>query len=173
MQFHINKFIFISTIQFHNSKTYTHLNKKVKAIVLNKGSHTRLIQYLNNQKTNIEILQKKEKKLVKNIRQIRYVWLETSVYTKITFARSLWTIVNNKKPIKELKITIPIGHLLIKNKADINKTMYEIYFCYCKDLEKKLRLRGEIWGRKYMISQKNNISILIQEFFSPSIMFFN
>ena len=140
-----------------------------KSIVKNEGSHTRLISYLHNIDTLIKIsqIQKRTK------REIRYVWLETSLYTNITFARSLWIIYTNQVLIKKSDKTIAIGQLFIKNKSDIHKNLIELYLCYCKDIEKKLKFSGIIWGRKYILDQKYSSSIVIQEFFSPNLMLFS
>nr|ARW69882.1 hypothetical protein [Polysiphonia teges] len=67
----------------------------------------------------------------------------------------------------------PIGQFFIENKVDINKNLYELYFCYCKDLEKKLSFNNPFWGRKYLLHQNNNSYIMIQEFFSPKIILFS
>lgn len=172
MHLYINNFHFICIVQEKKEKNSTHLEPKIKSINKNEGSHTRVINYLSTIETNIKVLQLKNFKQRNRKREIRYVWLETSVYTNITFARSLWTMQTNKNFIEKLEKKVAIGPLFINNRSDIHKEIIESYVCYCKDLEKKLRFSGIIWGRKYTLGEKNNPHIVIQEFFSPNLIFF-
>lgn len=172
MHLYINNFNFICILKEKKERNLTYIKPRIKSITKNEGSHTRAINYLSTIKTNIKVSQLKNFELRNRRREIRYVWLETSIYTNITFARSLWTIQNNKVFVEKLEKKIAIGQLLIKNKSDIHKEVIESYICYCKDLEKKLRFNGIIWGRKYTLNQKSNSHIIIQEFFSPNLMFF-
>nr|YP_010851171.1 hypothetical protein Ycf21 [Aphanocladia delicatula]WGH14174.1 hypothetical protein Ycf21 [Aphanocladia delicatula] len=176
MQFEVNTFHPICVVSLKQNNFIT--NKKsnsikilTKIIVINEGSHTRLIQYLTNEEIKIKILQQNEKKNQKVHRRIRYVWLETSIYTKMTFARSLWTIKEKDLQINKIKRNLPIGQSFITTKIDINKYINEFHYFYCKDLEKELRSKKAIWGRKYKLKYEHNSCILIQEFFSPKIMF--
>nr|YP_009396350.1 hypothetical protein [Polysiphonia scopulorum]ARW65536.1 hypothetical protein [Polysiphonia scopulorum] len=170
MRSYNNKFNFICILQEKKIKNLTYIKPIIKIITDNEGSHTRVINYLSKTDTTIKTSQLKDRNIK---RRIRYVWLETSLYTNITFARSLWNIQNNKSILKQQNNYMPIGQLFIKNKSDIHKEINEIYICYCKDLEKKLKFSGIIWGRKYILNQKNNSYVMIQEFFSPNLMFFN
>nr|YP_010619419.1 hypothetical protein PN189_pgp151 [Xiphosiphonia pinnulata]WAX03432.1 hypothetical protein [Xiphosiphonia pinnulata] len=177
MEFYFNTFHPICVLQLQNNKLIsTKISKSIeislKIAVINEGSHTRLIQYLTNQKIKIQLLQQNEKKLTKIHRRIRYVWLETSVYTKITFARSLWTIKEKEFKTNKIKRDLPIGQSFINSKIDTQKEINELYYCYCKNLEKELRSKQAIWGRKYNLNYENNSSILIQEFFSKKLCFF-
>lgn len=172
MHLYINNFHFICVIQEKKEKNSIYIETKIRSINKNEGSHTRAINYLSKIETNINVSQLKNFRQRNRKREIRYVWLETSVYTNITFARSLWTIQTNRRFIEKLEKKIAIGPLFIKNRSDIHKEIIESYVCYCKDLEKKLRFNGIIWGRKYTLGQKNNPNIVIQEFFSPNLTFF-
>nr|YP_010619614.1 hypothetical protein PN023_pgp150 [Tayloriella tenebrosa]WAX03627.1 hypothetical protein [Tayloriella tenebrosa] len=177
MQIYFNTFhpICISQLQNNkliNSKISNPLKTSLKIAMLNEGSHTRLIQYLTNKKIKIQLLQQSEKKLIKIQRRIRYVWLETSAYTKITFARSLWTIKEQELNTNKIKKNLPIGQSFIHSKIDTQKEINELYYCYCKDLEQKLKSKQAIWGRKYKLNYEKNSSILIQEFFSKKLCFF-
>nr|WGH12985.1 hypothetical protein Ycf21 [Echinothamnion sp.] len=176
MQFDVNIFhpicvISIKKNNFITNKQFNSIRIFTKIIVINEGSHTRLIQYLTNQEIEIKILQKDEKKVHKVHRRIRYVWLETSIYTKMTFARSLWTITEKDLQINKIKKNLPIGQSFIKTKIDTYKYINEFHYFYCKDLEKELRSKKAIWGRKYKLKYEHKSYILIQEFFSPKIMF--
>lgn len=170
MYFYTNNFHLICTIQLNKRKAFYYLNNYAKIIILNEGSHTRLIQYLKNSQSDIKTLQQATRKTIRSNRKIRYVWLETSVYTNITFARSLWTMVHTTVSHINFGETGPIGQFFIENKIDIHKNLYELYFCYCKDLEKTLSFDDGFWGRKYLLRQKNHADIIIQEFFSPQIV---
>nr|YP_009399457.1 hypothetical protein [Dictyomenia sonderi]ARW69063.1 hypothetical protein [Dictyomenia sonderi] len=176
MQFYFNTLHPICVLQLqHNQPISTNIpnfiKTSLKISIVNEGSHTRLIQYLANQKIKIQILQHNEKKLIKIQRRIRYVWLETSTYTKITFARSLWTIKEKELTINKIKRSSPIGQSFINSKIDIKKEIHELSYCYCKGLEKELRSKKAIWGRKYKLNYDKNSSILIQEFFSSKLYF--
>nr|YP_010619226.1 hypothetical protein PNY92_pgp149 [Amplisiphonia pacifica]WAX03239.1 hypothetical protein [Amplisiphonia pacifica] len=178
MQIYFNTFHPICILQLQNNKLInTEISKSIKIALkmamINEGSHTRLIQYLTNQKVKIQLLQQNEKKLTKIQRRIRYVWLETSAYTKITFARSLWTIRERELKTNKIKRNLPIGQSFINSKIDTKKEINELYYCYCKDLEKQLKSKKAIWGRKYKLNYDKNSSILIQEFFQKNCTFLN
>nr|YP_010850379.1 hypothetical protein Ycf21 [Lophurella caespitosa]WGH13186.1 hypothetical protein Ycf21 [Lophurella caespitosa] len=175
MKFDINTFhpiciLSLKQNNFINNKIFNLIKTPLTIAVINEGSHTRLIQYLTSHKIKITVLQQNEKKVHKIQRRIRYVWLETSIYTKMTFARSLWTI--QEIQINKIKRNLPIGQSFIKTKIDTNKDINELYYFYCKDLEKELKSKKAIWGRKYKLNYEYNSFILIQEFFSPEIMLF-
>nr|YP_009394494.1 hypothetical protein [Vertebrata thuyoides]ARW63056.1 hypothetical protein [Vertebrata thuyoides] len=158
----------IKTICIISTKRINKLIKKpIKITALYDGSHTKLIQYKIGSIINVNSLERKEIYVKK---KLRYVWLTSSLYTNITFARSLWNILNNKNIIKDLENNSPIGLSFIKNQIDISKKFHEIYYCYCKDFESILKLKKPIWGRKYTIINSNNYKVLIQEFFSPDII---
>nr|YP_010619034.1 hypothetical protein PNW47_pgp148 [Pterosiphonia complanata]WAX03047.1 hypothetical protein [Pterosiphonia complanata] len=174
MKFNVNTFHPICIFQLrynklNNNRTSHSLQTLLKITVINEGSHTRLIQYLTNQDTKIKLLQQNEKKLTIIERRIRYVWLETSTYTKITFARSLWKIKKKDFNNNKIQRNLPIGQSFIQSKIDINKEINELYYCYCKEL----RSQEAIWGRKYKLNYEDNSSILIQEFFSKKIALFS
>nr|YP_010850775.1 hypothetical protein Ycf21 [Lophurella mutabilis]WGH13581.1 hypothetical protein Ycf21 [Lophurella mutabilis] len=177
MKFDINTFhpiciLSLKQNNFINNKISNLIKIPLTITVINEGSHTRLIQYLTSHKIEITVLQQNEKKVHKIQRRIRYVWLETSIYTKMTFARSLWTIKEKEVQINRIKRNLPIGQSFIKTRIDTNKDINELYYFYCKDLEKELRSKKAIWGRKYKLNYEYNSFILIQEFFSPEIMLF-
>nr|YP_009395533.1 hypothetical protein [Vertebrata isogona]ARW64571.1 hypothetical protein [Vertebrata isogona] len=140
----------------------------IKMTALYGGSHTKLIQYKVNSTTNIESLQRNTSNVEK--KKLRYVWLKNSLYTNITFARSLWNLIDQNNIIKKMKNNNPLGLSLIKHQIDINKNVHELYYCYCKEFENILQIKKPIWGRKYTIVNSNNYNIIIQEFFSPDIV---
>nr|YP_009392003.1 hypothetical protein [Periphykon beckeri]ARW60351.1 hypothetical protein [Periphykon beckeri] len=172
MEFYINKFypVWILSLQQNNiirPKTSNLIQNQFKAIVINDGSHTRLIEYLNNQVIKIKILEQNADQ-----KRIRYVWLETILYKKITCARSLWKIKKNQN-INKINKNLPIGKSFINAKIDIHKEIRELYYGYCKDIEKELRSKKGIWGRKYQLNYEDYSFILIQEFFSAQTAFFH
>lgn len=164
---------YICILKTTKHKISNYICPKTKIIINNEGSHTRVIQYSKCKETNIKILQRQNITNKREQKQIRYVWLATSTFTKLTFARSVWNISNNNKSLKILKHKTPIGQFFIRNKLDINKEMLEFLVFYCKDLEKKLGFKGEFWGRKYILQQKKHYQTIIQEFFSPNSILFN
>jgi len=147
------------------SKKKIHLSTKIstKIVTLNEGSHTKLLSYKSNRITKLKTFQKSQQK-------IRYVWLQNSLYTNMTFARSIWYIINTKNFKSNINNNNPIGLSLIKNKIDIHRNIYEIYYCYCYEFQKLIGFSHGIWGRKYIINNFNNYSTVIQEFFSPEII---
>nr|ARW60553.1 hypothetical protein [Polysiphonia sp.] len=172
MKFHLYKLNQICILSLRNSTIFKLIKTPLCLITINEGSHTRLIHYLNNNRINTKVLQQKEEKIEHINRRIRYVWLETSIYTKMTFARSLWQIKQKELNIKKLKRQSPIGQSFINQQIDTKKYIHELYYCHCQDFEKKLRSKKPIWGRKYKLNYENKSYILIQEFFTPEIMFF-
>lgn len=132
-------------------------------INLNEGSHTKLIGYKCNCIAKLKALQVSRKK-------IRYVWLKNSLYTNMTFARSLWLIISNKAFQYNVRENNPIGISFITNKVDIQRDIYEMYYCYYHKFEEQYQFNGILWGRKYIINNLENYSTIIQEFFSPEIM---
>nr|YP_009396554.1 hypothetical protein [Vertebrata australis]ARW65740.1 hypothetical protein [Vertebrata australis] len=145
------------------------LTKIPKITSLYEGSHTRLIQYQASSIINIASLQRKNYHIEK--KKLRYVWLKNSLYTNITFARSLWNLIKKANIIKNIEKNSPIGLSFIKYQLDIHKKFHEIYYCYCKDFENILAIKKPIWGRKYTIINSNNYNVIIQEFFSQDIIF--
>lgn len=141
-------------------------------ILISEGSFTQTLSYLTRKNTKINILQKKYSQHQITNRSIRCVWLETCIYTKLTFARSLWIILKNNKIYNKININKPIGTSFIQDKIDIYKHIHEIYYGYCNNLERDFKLRGPIWGRKYTLCYSNKSSVIIQEFFSPYISHF-
>ncbi len=132
-------------------------------ININEGSHTKLIGYKCNCITNFKALQVSKKKL-------RYVWLKNSLYTNLTFARSMWQIISNKQFNCSIEKNNPIGISFITNKVDINRKVYEVYYCYSYKFEKQYKFKEVIWGRKYIIYNMKNYNTVIQEFFSSEII---
>ena len=147
-------------------KNKIHLSRQIstKIVALNEGSHTKFIGYKYNCITKLKILQKSQKK-------IRYVWLRDSLYTNITFARSIWYVIDNEKFNINICHNKPIGLSFTKNRIDIHRNIYEIYYCYSHEFQKIFGFNKCIWGRKYIIYNFKNYSTVIQEFFSPDIIF--
>nr|QCI06531.1 hypothetical protein [Erythroglossum lusitanicum] len=142
---------------------------KWQIILINEGSFTKTLNALTGQKIKMKMYQKYNYR-AKNIkRNIRCVWLETYIYTKLTFARSIWIFVDqniiNMKFIKNK----PIGKALIDNQIDIYKNIHEIYYGYCKYLEKQFIVNQLIWARKYTLYYNYTSYLTVQEFFSPYI----
>lgn len=173
------KFYAICIIPMDKIKNTRHKLKQLipnawELILMNEGSFTRVLNYLTNNIITIDILQKKYNSYETPKRIIRCVWLETSTYTKLTFAKSLWIFLDKHKykEDKIININNPIGLSLIKYKIDTYKQIHEIYYGYCKNLEKDFQESKPIWGRKYTLYYTNQLSVTIQEFFSPQITHF-
>nr|QCI08730.1 hypothetical protein [Sphondylothamnion multifidum] len=142
-------------------------------ILINEGSFTKNLHCLTNKKTSIIMQQKYNHNFYKTTtRNIRCVWLENSIYTKLTFARSLWMFTYKDSIYKQLNINQPIGQLLIESKIDIYKQIQEIYFGYCQYLEQSFDIAEPIWGRRYILYYNYKAYAIIQEFFSPNIINF-
>ena len=140
-------------------------------ILLNDGSLTEVLNYLNEKQITFNMFQKNNY-AINNNRYLRYIWMEDNIYTKMMFAESLWQFkyINNNKEEDTLKYNIPIGKLIINTKVDIYKKIHEIYYGYSIKLENKLNYHQPIWGRKYTLYYKNQLFITIKEFFSPGII---
>ena len=168
----------IIPISYHPFITY-HIKHEIPAewqmILMNEGSFTQNLNYLHNQTIFIDMQQKSYQKVTNNhLTTLRCVWLENSIYTKLTFARSLWKMIPQNNLSYKLKQSKPIGNLLIANQSDIYKNIIEIYYGYCINLEKSFDNNLAIWGRKYVLYYNHNTYAIIQEFFSPNISsFFN
>lgn len=147
---------------------------KWQIILTNEGSFTKILHGLTGQQIKVKMSQKYNYK-AKNIkRNIRCVWLETYIYTKLTFARSIWIFIDQNIINIKLMKNKPIGKALIDNKIDIYKNIHEIYYGYCKYLEKQFIVNQLIWARKYTLYYNYTSYLTVQEFFSPYIKnFFN
>nr|YP_009397387.1 hypothetical protein [Dasyclonium flaccidum]ARW66573.1 hypothetical protein [Dasyclonium flaccidum] len=164
--FHAICIIPINKIEEKANKLIDFIPVKWQLILTNNGSFTQALTYLTNQIIDIKMLQNKHKT---NKRHIRCVWLGAEIYTKLTFARSLWLLTLDNQTIKTDK---PIGKSFIKHKIDIYKKIHEIYYGYSQNFEKSFSLNKPLWGRKYTLYYKNKSSVTIQEFFSPDILYF-
>nr|YP_009395120.1 hypothetical protein [Bryothamnion seaforthii]ARW63888.1 hypothetical protein [Bryothamnion seaforthii] len=177
MNLYINKFtkfhsiciLPVQKMKDLKSKLPDLINNKWQLILINEGSLTNNIQYLSNSKICIKALQKGYKKYNDKNRIIRYVWMETSIYTSLIFARSLWILTCNNLSLININSNHPIGLSFITRQIDIYKEMHEIYYGYCQKIEKEIRFKEPIWGRKYTLRYKGESYITIQEFFSPRI----
>nr|YP_009392628.1 hypothetical protein [Bostrychia tenella]ARW61190.1 hypothetical protein [Bostrychia tenella] len=145
---------------------------KWQLILMSEGSLTKNLNYLTSKITKIGVLQQKNSKNQVINRTIRCVWLETCIYTKLTFARSLWILINTNKPYNLINPNKPIGSSFIEYKIDTYKDIHEVYYGYCQNLEKNFPFPKTIWGRKYTLYYANKSSVIIQEFFSPYITYF-
>jgi chorismate-pyruvate lyase len=86
----------------------------------------------------------------------------------LIFAKSYYEKqIFNSKTIDNNK---PIGLLLIESETEIYREITSIYYGYSKILERKFKTVGPFWGRSYQILYKNQILILIHEFFSPTLI---
>lgn len=145
---------------------------KWQLILMNDGSFTQNLYYINNIPIDIQICQKKNYEPNTSYRNIRCIWLKNCLYTKLIFARSLWKFSNLNLLNNHILREKPVGLSLIKTKLDIYKEFHEIYYGYCQLLEKKLNIYQPIWGRKYTVYYYSNSYATIQEFFSPDIISF-
>lgn len=142
----------------------------LQLILINDGSFTQNINLLTGKNIYIKMFQKFNKISKKNYRNVRCIWLENNLYTKLLFARSIWAL--NSINIIDIKTTsnTPLGRSLIQSKTDINKQINEIYYGYCQYLEYKFQFNNPVWGRKYTLYYNKKSYIIIQEFFSPLLV---
>nr|QCI06992.1 hypothetical protein [Haraldiophyllum bonnemaisonii] len=158
------------TINYYSIKNIKLIPIIWQLILTNEGSLTKVLNSLTRKKLKIKMLQKCNYKSQTINRNIRCVWLETSIYTKLIFARSLWLLTYQMKINFEIIINKPIGKSFIDNQIDIYKNINEIYYGYCKYFEKNFSTNHAIWGRKYTLYYNYTNYITIQEFFSPYIL---
>nr|YP_009392206.1 hypothetical protein [Osmundaria fimbriata]ARW60768.1 hypothetical protein [Osmundaria fimbriata] len=148
--------------------------EQLRILFVNEGSLTYTMQHLTGKIIGIEILQQKyERNEYKKPKlYMRFAWIETEIYTKLIFARSLWNILYNHAIYSKIKENYPIGNSFIKYKSDIYKHIHEVYYGYCYKLEKYLECKSKIWGRKYTLYYGNKSYATIQEIFSPHMISF-
>ncbi len=165
--------IFVLNIKDYDTTNLSLIPIEWQIILFNEGSFTQNLTILTKSKIHIKMKQKYNYLAnKKNIRNIRYVWLENSIYTKLTFAQSLWIFKYKDDLYKQLKYNQPIGQILINNEQDIYKQVLEIYYGYCQYIEKYFKINQPIWGRKCVLYTNYKTSTIIQEFFSPYIINF-
>nr|YP_009398625.1 hypothetical protein [Kuetzingia canaliculata]ARW67811.1 hypothetical protein [Kuetzingia canaliculata] len=182
MNFYINTFNYFHCICILPAYNKPRIKQKINSnipvqlqiLLINEGSLTRTMQYLTGQIISIEIIQQTYKThQLKNFqRKMRFVWLETEIYTKLIFARSLWILLQNSLISQTINNNKPIGNSFIKNELDIHKKIHEIYYGYCYLLEKDIKSKHAIWGRKYTLYYKTKSYVTIQEIFSPYVISF-
>nr|YP_009397179.1 hypothetical protein [Thuretia quercifolia]ARW66365.1 hypothetical protein [Thuretia quercifolia] len=102
-------------------------------------------------------------------KNIRSIWLENSLYTKLMFAKSIWKFKYYNEIDTKITNNKPIGKSIILLQIDILKEIHEINYGYCKYLEDKFQTNIPIWGRKYTLYYNNKSYVTVQEFFSPYI----
>lgn len=176
IHFHQFQYIFILPIneQKHIKQKLNNLvPTELQFILLNEGSLTKILNYINIKPVTLKKSQKTNETL-KNYRYLRYIYIENCLYIKLIFARSLWQFKykNHRIKRKQLENHIPIGILIIKYDIDIYKKIHEIYYGYCVQLENRLHCNQPLWGRKYTLYYNHESFITIQEFFSPHIINF-
>lgn len=157
-------------LDYSNTKIKELISVKWQLILTNEGSFTKALNALTGKKITIKMTQKYNYKSKDITRNIRCVWLENSLYTKLTFARSLWLFIYTNEISVELVKKQPIGNSFTHNKIDIYRNIHELYYGYSEYLEKNFMINQAIWGRKYTLYYNYNSYITIQEFFSPDIM---
>jgi len=138
-------------------------------ILMNEGSFTQNLHSLTGQHLYIKMFQKFNNTSSNQYRNIRCIWLENSIYTKLLFARSIWVLNYIDTIDKKVSNYSPLGISIIQSQIDIHKKTHEIYYGYCQYLEKKFQYNNPIWGRKYTLYYNNKSYVTIQEFFSPLI----
>nr|QCI08862.1 hypothetical protein [Wrangelia sp.] len=143
-----------------------------KIIIFNNGSFTQNLQYLTHNTINLRYYQKTSFTVKKRLYNMRCVWLENTIYSNLTFARSIWILVYYNPLYMSLQTFNPIGYNLVNSKIDIYKKIINIYYGYCHYIEEKFIKNQACWGRKYTLYYKNQSYITVQEFFSPKIIFF-
>lgn len=164
--------IFIATNCNLNHETI-YIPVEWQIILINEGSFTRNLDCITGIKTNLRIQQKYTTQYIKqSTRNIRCVWLENCIYTKLIFARSLWLLKYRDSIHQKLNRNQPIGSLLIAFDKEIYKRIQEIYLGYSQYLEQKFKIIQPIWGRKCILYYNNKKYAIIEEFFSPNIISF-
>nr|QCI04568.1 hypothetical protein [Apoglossum ruscifolium] len=171
-KFHYIFIIPIKKIKFLKKKLYNIIPIKWQIILMNEGSLTEILHFLNNQNIQIKIFQENHAICIHNNtnRNIRCIWLKSSLCTNLIFAKSLWKFQYIDKIEYELQSNKPLGKSLIESQTDIYKEIHEIYYGYSEYLQCKFKTNHGIWGRKYTLYYKNKASITVQEFFSPDII---
>lgn len=152
-----------------NVKSYKCIPIEWQLILSNEGSFTKIAKQLDGKYIKLNMLQKSNHRSNKINRHLRCIWLETSLYTKLVFARSIWLFQYMNKIDFKIKKNEPIGNFLINSQIDIYKNIHEIYYGYSKKLEHKFNKNKPLWGRKYTLYYKNKSYVTIQEYFSPEI----
>nr|YP_009396757.1 hypothetical protein [Ophidocladus simpliciusculus]ARW65943.1 hypothetical protein [Ophidocladus simpliciusculus] len=169
---HIVCTIPINKFKYLINKVPELLPVQLQIILINEGSFTRTLKYLTSQIIKVKTSQKEQNIKTNTIRKIRCVWLETSIYTKLLFARSLWYLIYKNRQLQNIKSQLPIGQSFIEHQIDIHKKIHEIHYGYCEELERTLKSKEPLWGRKYTLYYKDKSYLTIQEIFSQKITIF-
>lgn len=157
-------------LNYSNTKINKLISIKWQLILKNEGSFTKALNALTGKKIKVKMSQKYNYKCKNISRNIRCVWLENSLYTKLIFARSLWLFIYNNNINIELIKNRPVGNSFIEHEIDIYRNIHELYYGYSEYLEKNFIRHQAIWGRKYTLYYSYNSYVIIQEFFSPYIV---
>nr|QCI08341.1 hypothetical protein [Ptilothamnion sphaericum] len=152
--------------KFQNIQYTNYIPNEWQLILINEGSFTKNLNCLTN--VNTEIIMQQQYNHIKK-RNLRCVWLENCIYTKLTFARSLWILTYKDNIYNQLNTNMPIGQSFISSNTEIFKQIEEIYYGYCAYIERYFHINQPIWGRKYILYYNYNTYAIIQEFFSPKI----
>ena len=147
------------------------LVKRLKPIILltSEGSLTRAVEYLTGNKVYITKLARSNFQTGCEHRKIRCIWMETSLYTRLVFARSLWITLFNYNFKKTIKDNTPIGETFINQRTDIDKNIHELYYGYYSTSQNQSQINKPLWGRKYTLYYKSSYYITIQEFLLPEL----
>nr|UEQ12260.1 hypothetical protein [Batrachospermum sp.] len=164
----------------HYKAIYQVIPEKWQLLLISDGSFTRNLSIINKYTVLLKLI-KQEKKFYPS--QIILSKKTTKDKKKLAFSREIWLIdkknylifaksyhgkqIFNSKIIDKNK---PLGLLLIESETEIYREITSIYHGYSKILERKFKTVGPFWGRSYQILYKNKILILINEFFSPTLI---
>jgi len=177
MESYIYSFYKFHSIFILSEYKITKLKKKLKYIIpiewqiilINEGSFTQNLCCLTGKYPSIKIYEKFTNLSNNNYKNIRCIWLENSIYTKLLFARSIWILNDTNNANININNYLPLGKSIIESKVDIKKKIHEIYYGHCEYLEKQLNYNKPLWGRKYTLYYNEKSYIRVQEFFSPFI----
>lgn len=165
--------IHIDTLNLSDLNIPYHLSSyipiKWQLILMSDGSFTQNLVSLTGKIIHLRIIDYFIYNSSHNHNHIREVILKNSRQINLTFARSSWPVyLYNISKYSKL-INKPIGQSLIETKIDIYKEIHEIYYGYCKSLERQFQFNGPIWGRRYTIYHKAVPLTTIDEVFSKEI----
>lgn len=155
------------------------ISKRWQLILISEGSLTRHINILQKNKTRTKLIVTK-KTIIRSTRSCilfsldetqinsikREVWLTNSNQTLI-FAQSYWLAENLYSEFNSKK---PIGEVCIDNEINMHRELQNIYYGYCKMIEKEFGVSGPLWGRSYLVYFNQTPALIIHEIFSPYLV---
>lgn len=145
-------------------------------LLLGDGSHTRNLQLLTGEKTEVDVIDMSligtdddgapsQVKALPEPRLRRQVWLRTTSGQRVTYAASWWDANHVDEYLQNR--SLPVWESLSRLHAELYRDIQGIYYGHSKELEVAFGEKGPFWGRHYLFWHDGKPITLIYEVFSP------